>query len=66
MFDIFKFYDEMLDIYENTVKGNKDDQEVETVVLEFECPKEDADELGALVANWLHDKGYDPEDFHAG
>ena len=66
MFDIFKFYDEMLDIYENTVKGNKDDQEIETVILEFECPKQDADELSALVANRLHDKGYDPEDFHAG
>jgi len=66
MFDPFRMWDEMLDIYKETVRGGKDEQEVDTVYLEFECPKEDADELGALVANWLADKGYDPEDFYAG
>lgn len=66
MFNPFKMWDEMLDIYTETVKGNKDDVDIETVILEFECPKDDADELSALVANWLVDKGYDPEEFYAG
>lgn len=66
MFNPLKFWDEMLDIYTETVRGSKDDSTVETVFLEFECPKQDADELGALVANWLSDKGYDPEEFYAG
>ena len=66
MFDPFKFWDEMLDIYNETVAKHKDEREVETVCLEFEVPKQDADELSAIVANWLHDKGYDPEDFYAG
>ena len=66
MFNPFKVWDEMLEIYEETVKGHKDENTVDTVFLEFECPKQDADELGALVANWLVGKGYDPEDFYAG
>lgn len=66
MFDPFKMWDEMLDIYNETVRGSKDEAEVDTVILEFEVPKENADELGAMVANWLHDKGYDPEEFYAG
>jgi hypothetical protein len=66
MFNPFKWYDEMLDIYTETVKGSKDEQTVDTVFLEFECPKEDADELCAMVANWLSDNGYNPEDFYAG
>ena len=66
MFNPFKLYEEMLDIYTETVKGSKDEQTVETVFLEFECQKQEADELGAVVANWLSEKGYDPEDFYAG
>ena len=66
MFNPFKMWDEMLDIYTETVKGSKDEGTVETVFLEFECPKQDADELSALVANWLEEKGYDAESFYAG
>jgi len=66
MFDPFKFYDEMLDIFHETVRGSKDENTVETVFLEFEVPKENADELCAMVANWLADKGCDPEEFYAG
>lgn len=66
MFNPFKMWDEMLDIYTETVKGSKDESTVETVFLEFECPKQDADELSALVANWLEKKGYDAESFYAG
>ena len=66
MFNPFKMWDEMLDIYTETVRGGKDENTVETVFLEFECPKHDADELSALVANWLEEKGYDAESFYAG
>lgn len=66
MFDPFKFWDEMLDIYHETVARHKDEQPLETVFMEFEVPQRDADELAAVVANWLVDKGYDPEDFYAG
>ena len=66
MFDPRRMGDEMLDIYKETVRGSKDEATVDTVFLEFEVPKDDADELGAMVANWLVDKGYDPEDFYAG
>lgn len=66
MFNPFRMWDEMLDIYTETVKGSKDENTVETVFLEFECPKQDADELSAMVANWLEDKGYDAESFYAG
>ena len=45
MFNPFKMWDEMLDIYTETVRGGKDENTVETVFLEFECPKHDADEL---------------------
>lgn len=65
MLNPFKIWDEMLEIYTETVKGSKDEY-VDTVHLEFEVPKEDADELCAMVANWLADKGYNPEDFYAG
>lgn len=66
MFNPFKMWDEMLDIYAETVQGGKDEREIETVYMEFECPKQDTDELSALVANWLAEKGYNPEDFYAG
>lgn len=66
MFNWLEWYEDAVEIYRQTVKGSKDEREVETVFLEFECPKENSDELSTLVANWLVDKGYDPEDFHAG
>ena len=66
MFNWLEWYEDAVEIYRQTVKGSKDEREVETVFLEFECPKEGADELSTLVANWLVDKGYNPEDFYAG
>ena len=66
MFDQFKMWDEMLDIYHETVRGSKDEQSIETVFLEFEVPKDLADEIGAKIANVLADHGYDPEEFYAG
>lgn len=66
MFDPFKFWDEMLDIYHETVAKSKDEQTVDTVFLEFEVPKKESDRICAVVANWLADNDYDPEDFYAG
>ena len=66
MFNWLEWYEDAVEIYRQTVKGSKDEQTVETVFLEFECPKQEADELSAVVANWLAEKGYDPEDFYAG
>lgn len=56
MFNPFKLYDEMLGIYAETVLGPKDEQ-VPMVTLEYDVPEEIADELDALVCNWLASKG---------
>ena len=56
MFNPFKLYDEMLGIYAETVLGSKDEQ-VPMVTLEYDVPEEIADELDALVCNWLASKG---------
>lgn len=61
MFNPFKLYDEMLGIYADTVLGPKDEQ-VPMAVLEYEVPEELADELDALVCNWLVSKGVELED----
>lgn len=61
MFNPFKLYDEMLGIYADTVLGSKDEQ-VPMAVLEYELPEELADELDALVCNWLVSKGVELED----
>ena len=61
MFNPFKLYDEMLGIYADTVLGSKDEQ-VPMAVLEYEVPEELADELDALVCNWLVSKGVELED----
>lgn len=57
MFNPFKLYDEMLGIYAETVMGSKDEQEVPMVTLEYDVPEEFADELDALICNWLAAKG---------
>lgn len=61
MFNPFKLYDEMLGIYADTVLGPKDEQ-VPMVTLEYDVPEEIADELDALVCNWLVSKGVELED----
>lgn len=61
MFNPFKFWDEMLEIYSGDLP-----EEVDTSYLEFEVPRHLADEIAAKVANILVDNGYDPEDFYAG
>ena len=62
MFNPFKLYDEMLGIYAETVLGAKDEQDITYVTLEYDVPEELADELDALVCNWLVSKGVELED----
>ena len=62
MFNPFKLYDEMLGIYAETVLGAKDEQDVPMVTLEYDVPEELADELDALICNWLASKGVELED----
>jgi predicted fused transcriptional regulator/phosphomethylpyrimidine kinase len=66
MFDPFKMWDEMLDIYQETVMGRKDEREIETCWVTKEIPIELEDEFDALVDNWLAKKGYDPSIFVVG
>lgn len=63
MFDPFKMWDEMLEIYQDTVRGNKDDREIETCWVTKEIPLELEDEFNAMVDNWLSEHGYDPSIF---
>jgi hypothetical protein len=63
MFDPFKMWDEMLDIYQETVMGNKDERDVDTLWVTREIPADLEDEFNALVDNLLAKRGYDPSDF---
>ena len=62
MFDPFKWYDEMLGIYAETVMGKKDSMTKTLVVLEYTVPEELADELDGKIRLWLHGKGIKLED----
>jgi hypothetical protein len=62
MFNPFKLYDEMLGIYAETVLGPKDEQDVPMVTLEYDVPEDIADELDALICNWLASKGVEIAD----
>lgn len=57
MFNPFKMWDEMLDIYEQTVKGSKEDL-VEYVTMDVDIPAELEEEFTAMVDDWLKSKGY--------
>lgn len=61
MFNPFKLYDEMLGIYAETVMGSKDESDSPLVVLEYEVPEDVADELDAVVLNWLAKRGIEVE-----
>lgn len=63
MFDPFKMWDEILDIYQETVMGNKDERDIDTLWMTREIPAELEDEFNALVDNLLAKRGYDPSDF---
>jgi len=62
-FNPFAFFDEMLDIYQETVMGRKDERTIDTIWLTREVPVELEDEFNVMVDNWLSKKGYDPSDF---
>jgi hypothetical protein len=61
MFNPFKLYDEMLGIYAETVLGSKDESTRSLITLEYTVPGEVADELDALILNWLAAKDIDVE-----
>ena len=58
MFDPFKIWDEMLDIYEQTVAKKKDESEVEYISMDVDIPAELEEEFIAMVDDWLQSKGY--------
>lgn len=58
MFNIFKFYDEMLGLM-----TPEDDEEVDIIYIERGVPLPYKDEFNTMVDNWLVSKGFDPDDF---
>lgn len=58
MFDPFKMWDEMLDIYNETVRGSKDETEIEYITMDVDIPVELEEEFIAMVDHWLESKGY--------
>ena len=58
MFDPFKIYDEMLDIYNETVAKNKDEATVEYITMDVEIPAQLEEEFTAMVDTWLESKGF--------
>lgn len=58
MFDPFKIWDEMLDIYEQTVAKKKDESEVEYISMDVDIPAELEEEFVAMVDDWLQSKGF--------
>ena len=58
MFDPFKIWDEMLDIYNETVAKNKDEVDVEYITMDVEIPAQLEEEFVAMVDEWLEKKGF--------
>lgn len=58
MFNIFKFYDEMLGMLHQDSR-----EEVDTAWVTKEIPVDLEAEFDILVDNWLTSKGYDPRMF---
>ena len=58
MFNPFKYFDEMLDIYEQTVAKKKDEAEVEYISMDVDIPAELEEEFIAMVDDWLQSKGF--------
>jgi hypothetical protein len=58
MFDPFKMWDEMLDIYNETVRGSKDETVYEMIDMEVTIPAVLEEEFIAMVDKWLEEKGF--------
>ena len=58
MFDPFKIWDEMLDIYNETVAKHKDEAVVEYITMDVEIPAQLEEEFTAMVDTWLESKGF--------
>lgn len=61
MFDPFKFWDEMLDIYNETVLGSKDETVYEMIDMEVTIPAVLEEEFITMVDNWLEENGFGSE-----
>ena len=57
-FNPFKYFDEMLDIYEQTVAKKKDEAEVEYISMNVDIPADLEEEFIAMVDDWLQSKGF--------
>jgi len=61
MFDPFKMWDEMLDIYNETVRGSKDETVHEMIDMEVTIPAVLEEEFIAMVDKWLEENGFGSE-----
>ncbi len=61
LFDPFKMWDEMLEIYEQTVRGSKDEAVCEMIDMEVTIPAVLEEEFIAMVDKWLEEKGFGSE-----
>ena len=55
MFDPFRMWDEMLDIYEQTVAKSKDEQPEEYITMEVEIPAHLEDQFVKMIDYWLEE-----------
>ena len=58
MFNPFKMWDEMLDIYNETVRGSKDEVEVDWITMDVEIPADLEEEFVEMVDEWLKSRGF--------
>jgi hypothetical protein len=58
LFDPFKMWDEMLEIYEQTVAKHKDEVTYEMIDMDVTIPAVLEEEFIAMVDKWLEEKGF--------
>lgn len=61
LFDPFKMWDEMLEVYEQTVRGSKDETVYEMIDMDVTIPAVLEEEFIAMVDKWLEEKGFGSE-----
>ena len=58
LFDPFRMWDEMLEIYEQTVRGSKDEVAYEMIEMDVTIPSILEEEFVSMVEDWLKSKGF--------
>ena len=61
LFNPFAYFDEMLEIYHETVRGSKDEVVYEMINMDVTIPAVLEEEFVAMVDKWLEEKGYGSE-----